>query len=58
MMHVIEENKKFRLRLRAHGVFSERFHFELFRKAADLLTKFNENQHEPRLWAKTKHFVR
>ena len=47
-----------RLRLRAHGVVSERFHSELFQEAQGLLTKFNENQHEPRLWAKTKHFMR
>ena len=43
-----------RLRLRAHGVASERFHSELFQEPQGLLTKFNENQHEPRLWAKTK----
>ena len=41
------------LRLRAHGVVSERFHSELFQKAPDLLTQFNKNQHKPRLRTKT-----
>ena len=46
-MHV---NKKL---TKAHGVLSERFHFDVFQKALDLLTKFNENQNEPRLWTVT-----
>ena len=38
--------------LRAHGVVSERFHSELF---SDLFTKFNNNQHKPRLRTETKN---
>ena len=47
-----------KLRLRAHGVVSDRFHSELFQKAPDLFTYFNENQHKPRLRTKTKNFMR
>ena len=36
-----------RIRLRVHGIVSERFHSELIQKAPDLFTQFNENQHKP-----------
>ena len=38
------------IRLCEHGVVSERFHSELFRKTSDFSTYFEENQHKLRLF--------
>ena len=44
-------------RLCARSVVSERFQSELFQKAPELFTQFNENYHRPRLRTKTKNFI-
>ena len=44
VLHIFEPS----LRVRAHGVVSERFHSDSFQKAPDFLTQINENQHKPR----------
>ena len=55
---IITRGRNLQQRLRAHGGVSERFHSELFQEPPGLLAKLNVNRHEPRLWAKTKHFMR
>ena len=44
VLHIFEPS----LRVRAHGVVSERFHSELFKKVPNFLTQINENQDKPR----------
>ena len=46
-----------RLRLCAHGVVYERFHFKTFKKSQNFLAYFKGNQHKPRLWIETENVM-